>query len=177
MRDRRIDHEWQHIEKLRAANPARFLPLGRDADNFYITLLATSSLRRRPDTLQSWSASLRSTHSVRIFFPRYYPAMPCEVYVSDGVFHPNAHPDTGFMCLWERHLALHTVGHALTQLVAVLSGRLFNCDERHVMQPDALEFYLRPEVSARLPLPCSPFLAADPQSPAWGPAGFRRRLS
>lgn len=158
-------------------NPERLLAVTRHADDFKLTLQGTPALHRQPESLDAWQASLRTEHSVRIFFPRFYPAMPCEVYVAGSAFHPNAHPDTGFVCLWERHLALHTVSHNLAQLQAILSGRLFNRDERHVMQPEALAFYLRPEVSARLPLPCSPLLVQTPLQATWDRAVMRRRLS
>lgn len=177
MRERRIDNEWVILEELRAMNPERLLAPARDADNFYLTLQGTPALYTRPHALDAWTASLRTTHSLRVCFPRYYPAMPCEVYVGDPVFHPNAHPDTGFVCLWERHLAMHTVTHALTQLSAILSGRLFNRDERHVMQPDALAFYLQPEVAARLPLPCPPLLAPETLQTTPDRRILRRRLS
>jgi hypothetical protein len=175
MRKRRIYNEWLILKNLQAMNPERLLRLARDTDSFSLTLQGIPALRTQPRALEEWTASLRTTHSVRISFPRFYPAMPCEVYVTDSFFHPNAHPDTGFVCLWERHLALHTVVHALAQLEAVLSGRLFNRDERHVMQPDALDFYLQPEVAARMPLPCSPILTPAPLQ-ATDRRPFRRRL-
>jgi ubiquitin-protein ligase len=177
MRERRINNEWLLLEELRAVNTERLLALARDSDSFSLTLRETPALRERPQAPEDWKASVRTTHSVRISFPRFYPAMPCEVYVDDSVFHPNAHPDTGFICLWERHLALHTVAHALVQMQAVLSGRLFNRDERQVMQPKALDFYLQPEAAARLPLPCSPLLTPARVHIAPDRSPLRRRLS
>jgi hypothetical protein len=177
MRERRVNNEWLILQELRAINPERMPAPARDADNFYLTVHGIPALRRQPPSLDDWTACLRSTHSARVFFPRFYPAMPCEVYVADSFFHPNAHPDTGFVCLWERHLALHSIVHVLTQLAAILSGRLFNRDERHVMQPEALAFYLRPEVSARLPLPSSPLLVPAQLQTAPDRKIVRRRLS
>lgn len=61
-----------------------------------------------------------------------------ELTLCTPVFHPNVHPETGFVCLWDRHRVSNTVEHALHKLVAMLSGGLFNADAPHVMQPEAL---------------------------------------
>lgn len=54
------------------------------------------------------------------------------------VVHPNIHPDTGFVCLWDRHRVSNTVEHALHKLAAMLAGELQNTTPMHVMQPGAL---------------------------------------
>lgn len=175
MRERRILHEWGLLEQLARANPERLDALRHGGEDFHLTLRATPTLVCQPDLGEDWTTSLRTVHSVRISFPRYFPSMPSEVYVADGVFHPNAHPDTGFVCIWARHLARYTVEHTLAQLCRVLTGHLFNADERHVMQPDALTWYLGPAARARLPLSSAPLTVSVIEGP--DERVLRRRLS
>ena len=66
-----------------------------------------------------------------------------ELYIDQPVLHPNIHPETGFLCLWEKHRVSYTIEHALHRTVAMLAGRLFNADVLHVMQPEALALFSR----------------------------------
>ena len=61
-----------------------------------------------------------------------------EMYLSVPVLHPNVHPETGFVCLWDRHRVSNTVEIAMHKLVAMLAGTLWNADALHVMQPGAV---------------------------------------
>ncbi len=88
-------------------------------------------------------------HAVRLEFPVHFPAVPLEMFLEVPVVHPNIHPETGFVCLWERHRVSHTVEHAMHRLVAMLAGELQNAEAPHVMQPEAL---LRRHRSAAMPL-------------------------
>ena len=95
-----------------------------------------------------------------------------ELFLRIPVVHPNVSPETGFVCVWDRHRVSHTVELALHRLVAMLAGILWNGDAPHVMQPQAV--------------PCTP--ASDPaplQGVAYEPVlprvaaqlgGRRRRL-
>lgn len=86
-------------------------------------------------------------HDLRIDFPVHFPAVPMEMFLARPVVHPNVHPETGFVCLWNRHRVSNTVEHAMHKLVAMLAGQLHNAEPQHVMQPDALSTGL-PQVSA-----------------------------
>lgn len=78
-----------------------------------------------------------STHAVRILYPSYFPAAPLEVYMDRAFLHPNVHPLTGFVCVWDQHRVSNTIEHAIHKLVAMMSGHLYNRDPLHVMQPNA----------------------------------------
>ena len=77
-------------------------------------------------------------HDLRIDFPVHFPAVPMELFLSRPVIHPNIHPETGFVCLWNQHRVSNTVEHAMHKLVAMLAGQLQNAEPQHVMQPAAL---------------------------------------
>ena len=77
-------------------------------------------------------------HDLRIEFPRFFPAVPLELYLDLPVLHPNIHPQTGFVCLWDAHRSSNRVAHGLHKTVAMLGWRLLNLDARHLMQPGAV---------------------------------------
>ncbi len=93
-----------------------------------------------------------------------------ELYLEAPMRHPNIHPITGFVCLWEQHRVSYTVEHAIHRAAAILGWRLLNPDPRHVMQPDAL----LPEEPA---LPAAPVLQGIEHPAAFfdPPATPRRR--
>jgi hypothetical protein len=66
--------------------------------------------------------------------------MPIEAYLTRPVFHPNVHPDTGFVCLWGRFSLHDTVVEALCQFQRVVTYSLFSESADHVMQPEALHW-------------------------------------
>jgi ubiquitin-protein ligase len=175
MRERRIDNEWLLLEALTQANPSR-LRLARDPDAFAVEIANLPALLAPPPDLEHPAAHIERIHSLRVIFPRYYPSMPVEVYLDNPVFHPNVHPDTGFVCLWTRHRITTTLEHTLAQLQRVLSWALLNPDPKHVMQLEALRWYQQPGVRDHLPLPVTPFTPVHADS--WAPAApVRRRLS
>ena len=184
MRDVRIENEFELFAEAAANAPARLSPPSRTAQGLCFTLRSAPALHSRPASGDSrfspnWSPFLRSEHTIRLSFPRYFPAMPIEAFVQEPVFHPNAHPDTGFLCLWSVHRVAHNVLNSIARIVAVLAWQLLNRDTEHVMQPSALRWFdsLGPLVRERmLPLPHVPlpipYSALPPSPQQW-----RRRLS
>ncbi len=132
--ERRLAAEWALLEHLAAANRARLSNLRRDDAGFQLKLHGPAALSIPK---QGHNGRL-SVHDLRFEFPVHFPAVPMEMYLRIPVLHPNVHPETGFVCLWDRHRVSNSVEHALHKLVAMLAGTLFNPDALHVMQPDAL---------------------------------------
>ncbi len=90
-------------------------------------------------------------HSLKLAFAPYYPAVPIEAYLDVPVRHPNVHPSTGFICLWDKHSTGDTVIEALRQTQRVLSGELRNAEADHLMQPDSLDMGVLVYEPLRLP--------------------------
>lgn len=131
---RRLAAEWELLLALVERNRQRLSgPLGSDT-TFHITLHGPPTRRAH------FSAGADPTsHNIRIHFPVHFPAVPMELYLEIPVLHPNVHPKTGFVCLWDRHRVSNTVEHALHKTVAMLNGALYNPHPLHVMQPIALQ--------------------------------------
>jgi len=108
-RARRIENEWKAFDALAAANNGRLARV--DAHTV---------------ALDEWR--------VRFDFPEYYPAVPLEAYVTPPVEHPNVHPETGFICLWDTHQAGTAVVEALQQTLRIVHWHLQNRRPEHVMQ-------------------------------------------
>ena len=128
---RRLRAEWCLLEQLAALNPSRLIEPRWLDSAFEVTLLQTPAL-------QPASPELLAEHRVRVVYPRFFPAVPLELYLAEPVVHPNVHPLTGFVCLWDRHRVSNTVEHALHKTVAMLGWGLLNAEAHHVMQPEAL---------------------------------------
>lgn len=172
--ERRLTTEWALLQRLAAQNPQRLVDLQAEDLTFYLQLKGTPAL-----PLSSGAGDVRSDHHVRIIFPRFYPTTPLELYLQTPVQHPNIHPQTGFVCLWDRHRVGHTVEHALHKLVAILGWRLYNRDAVHIMQPAALARLetSREAIAASL---AAPLLAGTTLGDSWPgsqDALRRRRLS
>lgn len=177
MRTRRIENEWLLLKELEQANSSR-LQAVHSGDSLSIKVDGFPALLNPPMDLAVLSTCIRSVHNLRIAFPRYYPTMPAELYLDDPVFHPNVHPDTGFVCLWTKHRVQTTLEQTLAQLQRVLSWNLLNAEEEHVVQPQALRWYQQPGVREHLPLQFTSLTAVHPQS--WSNPSdlpLRRRLS
>jgi hypothetical protein len=176
MRTRRIENEWLLLEALQRLNPGRIHPT-RAGERVSLEVDGFSALRYAPVAHQSMGEAVTSRHRLRIDFPRYYPTMPIEVYLDAPVFHPNVNPDNGFVCLWTRHRVQTTLEQTIAQLQRVLAWAMLNLDAGHVVQPEALDWYRRPGIRDRLPLPFTPMTPV--QSHAWdfGHRPARRRLS
>jgi len=153
--ERRVDQEWRLLIHLAAANPGIVDIHGRrteaDSDVFVIALHRTSGLTRHAGGL-----SPSDDHEASIYFRPFFPSVPIEVSLAQPVFHPNVHPESGFVCLWNRFSVEDTVFETIAQLQRVVTWQLFNDASVHVMQPDALG-WLRTSSSAvwPLPLPCT----------------------
>lgn len=176
-RERRIDNEWALLAELARSNPGTLDNLSRsrdaEADFFRVALHRTAALTGTPPHLQRVDS-----HVVDFRFPAWYPAVPIEAFLSVPVFHPNVHPDNGFVCLWTRGSTGDTIVTALVRLQNVIGWRLHNASPDHLMQPEALAWAAS---STGLPLPCTPLeipasllLELNWRQP---PAEFRRRLS
>jgi ubiquitin-protein ligase len=147
LRQRRIENEWDLLQQMAQANPALLSDIQRHQDDFLLKLSQTTT----PVRVEG-SIDLRSEHDVRLSFPRFFPTMPIEAYVTPPVFHPNVHPDTGFVCLWSRFSLHDTVVEALCQLQRVLTFTLFSESADHIMQPEALESTKNPQAGRTMPL-------------------------
>ncbi len=172
------------FEQAAAVSPTRLSAPSRTEEGLCFTLRGAPSLATQPEGARpghplDWSSSIRSEHTVSIHFPRYFPAMPIEAFVREPVFHPNAHPDTGFLCLWSVHRVAHNVLNSIARVVAVLAWHLRSREPEHVMQPAAQRWFdsLDPAVGeALLPLPHAPLPIPYSGLPS-APERWRRRLS
>ena len=169
--ERRLRREWDLLKGLVRLNPDRLSHPAAHDSTFHIALAGTPAL-----PLGSSSPGLITEHRLRLHYPRFFPAVPLELYLERPVRHPNIHPISGFVCLWQTHRVDYTAEHALHRTVAILGWRLQNLDARHIMQPDTLsanqaeiERKLEAPPLAGLNHPASHFQAV--------PAPRRRRLS
>ena len=151
LHQRRIAQEWQLLQLLSKDNPELLRDCTRSADIdgpvFRFQLRQSQALVGDSGTFQ-----IQDTHCVSVSFPRFFPAVPLEVSLARPVFHPNVHPETGFVCLWNRFSIADTVLEAVAQLQRVISWSLFNEEPDHLMQPQSLEWYRDPARSVSLPL-------------------------
>lgn len=165
-RERRLLAEWDLLQSLAHLNPGRIGDLAVEGEVFSCALHKTPALR-------VGTKDIVTSHRLKIMFPLYYPSVPLELYLHDPVVHPNVHPRTGFLCLWDNHQISNNVEHALHKTVAMLSRRLENRDPVHVMQPD-----LSMLSGADYPAPAEPLLGiAHPGVLPDASPARRRRLS
>lgn len=108
------------LEKLAEKNPGRLTELAAEDLCVRVTLRGTPAF--------SLTGTIVSDHPLRIDFPAFFPAAPMELSLDEPVQHPNVHPETGFVCLWDRHRASNTMEHALHKTVAILGWQLWNGD-------------------------------------------------
>ncbi|HTR36640.1 MAG TPA: hypothetical protein VMH80_12100 [Bryobacteraceae bacterium] len=150
VRARRLDNEWAYLARLVVHNPGVLEAVRRekqpDAEVFHVALNRTSALSLGRPTV------VLASHQVVFRYPEYYPSVPIEAFLATPVFHPNVHPETGFVCLWSRHSPGDTILEAVRQLQRVITWELKNSDAEHVMQRDALSWV--PDVA--LPLAYQP---------------------
>ena len=137
VRERRVENEWKFLLRLEAENSSIIEAVTREkvcaGDCLHILLKQTTAL-----ALTGASPEMRTEHQVRFHFPEYFPAVPIEAFLSTPVFHPNVHPENGFVCLWNRFSPGDSVLEAVRQLQRVISWELFNAEADHLMQPEAL---------------------------------------
>jgi ubiquitin-protein ligase len=178
--ERRVEQEWRLLQSLAETNPEVVRIESRHAAEtgvaFQFELLKTSALLQHPD-----GRSILESHKVNVRFPRFFPSIPIEVSLVQPVFHPNVHPENGFVCLWDRFSPGDTVIEAVSRLQRVITWQLVNREADHLMQPAALEWFDSPARSRSLPLPCQrvhkPEGLALAQSYRTPPQNIRRRLS
>lgn len=156
LRSRRIDAEWELLEKLAAANQPVIAHIEFHEEEFRV------ELRESPAWISSraWISSNESLwtereHLVRYVFPRYYPSLPLEAYMVQPVAHPNVDPENGFVCLWKSYRAAQTIVDAVITTRAVLSWSAVNSDAVHCMQNvQGLTLLAKPELT--VPDDCRP---------------------
>src|SRR5579863_384095 len=182
--ERRIGQEWRLLQLLAETNLGR-LKLGDnsrlpDGQSFRCTL------RQSPALLESAGGgearlAVQDCHEVTFRFPLFFPAVPIEASLARPVFHPNVHPENGFVCLWDSFSPGDTVIEAAGQLQRVMSWQLVNERPDHLMQPRAMEWYRSPERSLFLPLVFQALQKPEgfELSRTYGqrPEGSRKRLS
>lgn len=134
---RRLSNEWRLLNELVSLNPWLLASTEwitqHPLDSFRLRLCGLPAMVEREGLLQSISE-----HSVEFRFPRFYPAVPMELYLHTPAFHPNIDPLNGFICLWDRHAPQYTVIEAMLRLRGILTYRLVNYEARHSMQPAAV---------------------------------------
>ena len=180
LRDRRLANEWQLLEEAERVNPPILEISGREThgedDVFHVILHQACGI-----ILREGQKVLAQSHAAAIRFPRFFPSVPIEASLSVPVFHPNVDPCNGFVCLWDRFSSGDTVIEAIRVLQRVIGWKSVNIDARHVMQPEAAEWYANPAREWALPLEFTPLARPEfpamqeiPNPSAWR---FRRRLS
>jgi ubiquitin-protein ligase len=148
LREQRIENEWALLERMAEANPSLLVIQERRPSDFVLLLRETTAVARAHGEIQRWSE-----HEVKLSFARFFPTMPIEAYLTRPVFHPNVHPDTGFVCLWGRFSLRDTVVEALCQLQRVVTYSLFSESADHIMQPEALKWTEKEHAAGKLPFP------------------------
>lgn len=148
--ERRIEQEWKLLLALAAENPEILRDCVRedkaDGTLFRFQLLQTQALVEEGGQLR-----VVDQHKITLRFPRFFPVVPTEASLAQPVFHPNVHPETGFVCLWNRFSSGDTVIEAVRQLQKVISWVLHNETPDHLMQSNALS-WRKGLASSTLPL-------------------------
>jgi ubiquitin-protein ligase len=140
--ERRVEQEWRLLQELANLNPELIQDCLRCKESgievFRFTLRHTQALVERDGELQ-----VIDEHRVSIYFPRFFPSVPMEASLARPVFHPNVHPEAGFVCLWNNFSSRDTVAQGVRQLQRVISWDLCNDAADDLMQPEALEWHKR----------------------------------
>lgn len=152
LRSRRMEEEWQLLEKLACANPRVFAGISRIPDEFHITL------KESPVWIQSGcERQIETEHTIRYVYPRYYPTLPLEGYFVHPLVHMNVDPVTGFVCLWDRYRPAQTIVDAILITRAIMAWKTANRDPAHCMQ--AVEYAELPGMQPlTIPEDCRPVL-------------------
>jgi ubiquitin-protein ligase len=177
----RLEQEWKLLQLLAESNPTTLQDLvrskERSGDIFRFTLHHTQGLIviREPGHFR-----LLNSHQVSLLFPRFFPSVAIEASLGDPLFHPNIHPENGFVCLWNRFSPGDTVINAVGQLQQVITWKLINEEADHIMQPGAVAWYKDPLRRTELPLACrsitKPANFERERTFAVRPDSYRRRL-
>ncbi len=155
-RVRRIEREWAALRILAVSNPGRM-----HVSEPWVELNDTPAYRQE----NTASPGIR----VRFEFPEYYPSVPVEAFLEHPVVHPNVHPETGFVCLWDGRHAGTALVEAVLQLQRIVTWHLKNRSADHLMQPEAGD--LSPLTYTPLAVPADYYLERS----AGAMAGTRRK--
>src|ERR1044071_6233232 len=90
LREKRLKNEWKLLQEMAAVNPARIEHLRIEHDQYLFELRATPAPFRSADQIV-----IKDHHGVKLSFPRFFPAVPIELYLDEPALHPNVHPSTG----------------------------------------------------------------------------------
>jgi hypothetical protein len=177
---RRVEQEWLLLQSLVEANPGlieireKRTEQGDEVLDF--NLHQTQALRETAGVL-----TVQDSHQVSVHFPRFFPSVPLEASLIEPVFHPNVHPENGFVCLWGRFSPADTIVEAVAQLQRILTWQLVNEQPDHLMQPHAMAWLKDPNRQVSLPLTWQPVRKPEgfalANTYARRPEGVRRRLS
>lgn len=152
LRSRRMEEEWQLLEKLASVNPCVLVNISRSLKEFRIVLRNSPAWIQAEDKLR-----IENEHVVRYVYPRYYPTLPIEGYFTCPIVHLNVDPLTGFVCLWDQYRPSQTIVDAILITRAIMAWKIANRDPAHCMQPGA--FSEIPEVQPLIvPEDCRPML-------------------
>jgi hypothetical protein len=148
---RRVEQEWRLLEALAECNAEVLKDCTRerevDSAVFHFILDKTPALVETASQLR-----IREEHDVALHFPRFFPSVPIEARLLRPVFHPNVHPETGFVCLWNRFSPGDTVIEAVALLRRVVTWELWNEEADNLIQPAAVVWYREKNHSFTLPL-------------------------
>jgi hypothetical protein len=174
LRRQRIDNEWAILGQMAEVNRDCIDIKERRTDEFLLVLKKSSA-----PILNAVEIQLVQEHELRFVFARFFPAVPIEAYLTRSAFHPNVHPTTGFVCLWNRFSKADTVVEALCQLQRILTYSVFSHSPDDVMQPEALSWALDANRGTELPLSCSLLVKPPgwPEERDFRNPSPRRRLS
>lgn len=162
IRERRIRNEWAWLRRTAQADPAALAVAG-DPDEPVLL----------PETpCYALDGTTRKGVAARFTFPEYYPSVPLEAWLAEPVLHPNVHPETGFVCLWDTRQEGTSLVEAVLQLQRVVTWHLFNFSADHLMQPDA---GLRPALPYRTLVPPPDYYSE--RTAGFLPGNRRKRLS
>lgn len=181
LHERRVEQEWRLLQTLAGENRPVLEVLDRKqevtCDLFSLVLRQTCGLVKHASELKSLK-----THAVVFRFPQFFPSVPIEASLVEPVFHPNVHPVTGFVCLWNRFSAGDTIVEAVARLQRVVAWQLMNVNSDHLLQPESIAWYGDPQRTIQLPLSFQAVLIPKgfrfERSYALRPTGnYRRRLA
>jgi ubiquitin-protein ligase len=177
LHQRRVANELELLDQVAALNPAILRVVDRaiyaDSSRVDIELLASPALIRENGALV-----VEATHASQLRLPRFFPAVPIEIYLKRPVFHPNVDPDTGFVCLWHRFSPDDTCVDAIRRLRQIIAWKMMNPNPLQVIQPDAITWLEDPNRQPAAPLEFDELQNPEPERyflPVRPPAGGRRK--
>ena len=177
LHQRRVANERDLLDRAAALNPAILRVtdsvIHTDSSRFDLELLASPALIRQDGALV-----VASTHAAQLRLPRFFPAVPIEVYLKRAVFHPNVDPDNGFVCLWRQFSPDDTCFDAIRRLRQIMAWKMMNPDPLEVIQPEAIAWFEDPNREPAGPFEFDEMHNPEPERqflPGRPPAGGRRK--